>query len=59
MLYKITCIDNAKYIGIRFRNDEPCMTQSNIKKRIQFWEDALALTKKEFMRKYKKRLDKV
>lgn len=48
------CYVNAEYIGLKFRNDVPCKTQSNIEKRLQFWEDALALTKKEFVRKYKK-----
>jgi len=58
--YTCNCIKNAKYIELKLNRD--CLitrTTSNIEKRLQFWEDALALTKKEFVRKYKKVLDKV
>ena len=52
---KLDCFMNACYIGLKFRNERPCKTPSNIKKRLRFWQDAFELTKKEFIKKYKKK----
>lgn len=52
--YMENCVTNARYVGFKFKESLVCTTQSNIKKRLQFWEDVLALNKKEFVRKYKK-----
>lgn len=53
-IYGFYCFANVVHIGIFNKGSHGGRTNSNIKKRIQFWEDALALTKKEFVRKYKK-----
>lgn len=50
-----SCSANAKYIGLRLIDYIICRTSSNIKKRLRFWQDTLELTKKEFIRKYKKK----
>ena len=49
------CYGNAQYIGLEFHGPFPLKSKSNIKKRINFWKDALILTKREFLKVYKKR----
>ena len=52
---KLNCYKNAKYIGLKFWGLIPCKIPSNIKKRMRFFQDSLALTKREFLKKYKRR----
>jgi len=52
---EFSCSANAIYIGLRLIDGGICRTSSNIKKRLRFWQDTFELTKKEFIKKYKKK----